>query len=270
MTKFLLFFAFGIFCQAVFCRADSDFFAQSAGLQNASDNLSAHLKAVYEVRALGQTMMQSELTLHWAKQTENKGKPFQMTTFSKATGLLGFFVKSVNIFKTEGVKTQNGFIPFISVFQKGDAEPFQTVNIPTNAEQNIKDYQTAMLDMMQQVTVSACSGMQKVADGKRILNMTFIPLNEKMNKVAKKDKETSKLLADENADEEKACALHIDLISGKKKGWFWTREEKSPLLLWFSKQTVSTEFPLRLLQKAQMKAPFLGTIEIHLKTVEVF
>lgn len=258
-----------------------DIFPDAAGDENALTTL----KAVYEVRALGQTMMESELVFSFGQkeggqksnglnktkqnQKRQKGKenaaeiPFQITTSSRARGLLGLFVNAKNIFKTEGVIREESFIPFSSFFFKGSEENMKTVRIETDEAQNIKDYQTAMLDMMRRVQENPCAGSQIVTDGKRTMRMTFTPLTIKEEEISEEDKALAPVSF-------KKCALKLDLLKGKKKGWFWTREEKEPLILWFAGRPVQEDFPLHLLHKAQMKAPFLGTIEIRLKTAEVF
>lgn len=205
----------------------------------------APLTATYQAYAVGLNLL--EATMHVSDTSET----YAIQTTTQTKGLLGLFMDSRQRFFTQGRK--ESFTPDYSMMtRKGKEKTIDFTNYP-----NHFDYQTTVLALMKRQAPIPSITTYTVWDGKRVLLLTFTYLG-------KEQLPSSDTPFQGTADK---YTLHIDILSGKKKGWFFERmgqKENPPLRLWFQPTGTDSQ---SLLVRGEFETALFGTITILLTKV---
>ena len=205
----------------------------------------APLTATYQAYAMGLNLLEATMQVSEAPET------YTIQTATQTKGLLGLFMDSRQRFFTQGRK--DSFTPVYSMMtRKGNERIIDFSNYPEHF-----DYQAVVWALMKQQPPVPPTLTYTVWDGKRVLLLTFTYLG-------KEQLPPSDAPFQGSADK---YTLRIDILAGKKKGWFFERmgrKENPPLRLWFQ----STKADQRsLLVRGEFDTALFGTITILLTKV---
>ncbi len=180
-----------------------------------------------------------------------------LQTVSQTRGMLSFFLDSKTQFDTTVKINKNQYIiEQSSMINIKNKKPVRTVwNF--EEKQNFIDYQTILAAMMHE-KVKGENHSFLVSDGKRDMNITLmyqgvveLPPNDKMFFAGKAEK----------------YDVSVDILSGKKKGWFFQRMKEHPgaLSLYFAR-IESYDNPILVL--GTFDTGVLGNISIYLSQIK--
>lgn len=172
---------------------------------------------------------------------------YHMQTDIQTMGFLSIFFDNKTTLKSHGKIDKNQFVVVDSYIKSITGDKVKTKFIPIS-DRGTLDYQTILLDMM---NIPYPYTKKYVAfDGKRTLAITFEYEGEVLSDVPGYPGPLD------------VYRVSIEVISGKKKGWFFEQfqNDKAPLRIYFDRR----QGPNRIV-KSEFKTPFLGRVDIRLK-----
>ena len=205
----------------------------------------APLTATYQAYAMGLNLLEATMEVSEAPET------YTIQTATQTKGLLGLFMDSRQRFFTQGRK--DSFTPVYSMMtRKGNERIIDFSNYPEHF-----DYQAVVWALMTRQPPIPPTMTYTVWDGKRVLLLTFTYLGKEQ-------------LPRSDAPFQGAAdkyTLQIDILAGKKKGWFFERtgqKENPPLRLWFQSTNAARH---ALLVRGEFETALFGTITVLLTKV---
>ena len=174
-------------------------------------------ESTYEAQGMNMVLLSADISI----ETNQTG--YMINTHSYARGILSLFIDSETIFQTRGKFEQNRLKIIDSVMKNKKRKYIRTTQQNFNEKQGFIDYQSILIELMRLSDVQ--SHTFYVSDGKRDMRIT-------LTYEGKRDLSEINSGLTGQAD---AYSVQIDVIAGKKKGWFFERmreSQKSPLRLY--------------------------------------
>ncbi len=207
----------------------------------------ATYNAVYEAQGLNMTLLSADMKLTIDDNT------YAMRTTAEAQGILAMFIHQNTIFDTTGKITSNGLRITDSMMQTRSGKQIKTVRPNLKDKPDYIDYQSVLIELINMENVKEKTLM--ISDGKRDMRATLTYEGER---------ELPKIYPSLSGNAE-VWSVRIDVISGKKKGWFFERlreSQVSPLRLYMQPSELTGK---KMLVLSTFDTGVLGSLYIVLK-----
>ena len=188
----------------------------------------------YQAEGLGMSLLEGQFNL-----SEDSGN-YTAVLQTQSKGILSLFVDSKTAFFTRGIRKIDAFYPTESymINTKKNRSRKRKVDL---TQKDVLDYQTVVLNLLsQQVPTDA---VYLISDGKRVMKATFLYQGKQA--------------------EDDVYSVKIDILSGRKTGWFveQMKTQENPLQIFISTDPDTKQ---RVLKKALFNTGLLGKIVIYL------
>ena len=188
----------------------------------------------YQAEGLGMTLLEGQFTV--SENSEN----YTASLTTQSRGFLSLFVDAKTAFVTKGLREGDVFYPTESymINTKKNKSRKRKVDF---TQKDVLDYQTAVLNLTHQQIPE--DTIYLISDGKRVMKATFLYQGKQ-----------------ENDD---VYSVKIDILSGRKTGWFVEQMEaqENPLQIFISTDLNTNQ---RVLKKAVFNTGLFGKIVIYL------
>lgn len=220
------------------------------------------LFCVVSVRAKGITLHYNaygaKMNLMSAKmEFEVVDGDFYIETLGRMKGLLKILLETESKFYSNGNISDNQFVVNNSYIETLRNDKYKKRQIDLRDKPDFIDYQTVLFQVM--LLPQPQDKTFRVFDGKRELLLTFKYIGK--TKLSKKSEMAYFGLADH-------YTLTIDIIKGKKKGWFFNRmgnKDNPPLHLYF---TQVDGIKPKVMVKGEFNTALFGNIVVYLSRID--
>lgn len=174
-------------------------------------------ESTYEARGLNMVLLSANMSV------DMNDKAYAINTHSYSRGILSLFIDAETIFQTQGLFKKDGLQVIDSVMKNKSGKKIKTTRQNFEDKLNYLDYQSVLIELMRLPKEESHTFL--ISDGKR--DMKAVLTYEGVHSLSEID---STLTG--TAD---AYSVRIEVIAGKKKGWFFERmkeSKKSPLWLY--------------------------------------